>query len=256
MYVLIVSLRVKEEMRDTFSRAAQHNAEASLQDEEGCLRFDIVEMAGDPVRFLFYEVYRDKTAFDQHRQTSHYLAWRAALRQFPDIDGTLESWAGSLVWPSDRLGHVGEHPGEGAAGALAGLHVIMRRESITPVERGTGVTTRPYVGPWNTSEAGITSGVTTFLPGTGLPLHTHNVEEQVMVLDGHAEVEIGGDRTLLGPGDSTWAAAGVIHRYAADTENSLRIFWVYRGVRVTRTVCATGETVEHLSPGDRLATHT
>ena len=34
----------------------------------------------------------------------------------------------------------------------------------------------------------------------------------------------------------------------------MRIYWVYGGRDVTRTICATGETFEHLSEQDRGAT--
>jgi hypothetical protein len=34
----------------------------------------------------------------------------------------------------------------------------------------------------------------------------------------------------------------------------MRIYWVYGGRYVTRTICATGKTVEHLSDEDRGAT--
>jgi HTH-type transcriptional regulator, repressor for puuD len=82
-------------------------------------------------------------------------------------------------------------------------------------------------------------------------LHTHNVEESVLILEGQATAVIGEDSFDLEPGDATWAPAGVPHRFANRGQTPMRIYWVYGGREVTRTICATGETFEHLSEQDR-----
>ena len=46
---------------------------------------------------------------------------------------------------------------------------------------------------------------------------------------------------------------GVPHRFANRGQSRLRIYWVYGGREVTRTIVATGETFEHLSEADRWA---
>jgi HTH-type transcriptional regulator, repressor for puuD len=129
--------------------------------------------------------------------------------------------------------------------------LVVRGAEISPFDRGNGVSTLPYVGIWNTQACGVTTGTTSFAPGTGLPLHTHNVEETVLVLEGSAEVTIGAETMPLTAGDSTWVPAGVPHCFANTGEGTMRIFWVYGGLHVTRTICATGETFEHLSDKDR-----
>ena len=45
---------------------------------------------------------------------------------------------------------------------------MVRLAEIEPLDRGSGVRTLPYVGRWNASANGLTSGVTIFAPGTGL----------------------------------------------------------------------------------------
>ena len=127
----------------------------------------------------------------------------------------------------------------------------MRPGEVEVVDRGTGVRTLPYVGKWNTSDNVVTSGVTVFDPGTGIPLHTHNVEETVLVLEGEARAVVGDEEYELVAGDATRAPAGVPHRYANSGSGQMRIFWAYGGRHVTRTICETGVTVEHLSPEDR-----
>src|SRR4030095_16171303 len=63
---------------------------------------------------------------------------------------------------------------------------ILHPADIEPFDRGTGVKTLPLVGKWNTQGNKVTTGITIFGPGTQIPLHTHNVEETVMGLEGEA----------------------------------------------------------------------
>jgi quercetin dioxygenase-like cupin family protein len=132
--------------------------------------------------------------------------------------------------------------------------LIVRPGDIEPFDRGNGVTTLPRVGQWNSKDTTVTTGITAFEPGTGLPLHTHNVEECVLVLEGEATVTIADQTTTVPPGTATWVPAGTPHRFANHTDQPMRIYWVYGGRKVTRTTVATGETVEHLSNADRTGT--
>jgi HTH-type transcriptional regulator, repressor for puuD len=129
--------------------------------------------------------------------------------------------------------------------------LVISPEHITPFDRGNGVVTLPYVGRWNAEENRITTGQTIFAPGTGLPLHSHNVEESVLILDGEAVAEIGDSRFDLVAGEATWVPAGIPHRFLNRGAGTMRIYWVYGGRDVTRTLTATGETFEHLSESDR-----
>jgi hypothetical protein len=45
--------------------------------------------------------------------------------------------------------------------------------------------------------------------------------------------------------------AGIPHRFLNRGDGPMRIYWVYGGRDVTRTITATGETFEHLSESDR-----
>lgn len=130
-------------------------------------------------------------------------------------------------------------------------HLVLDPTTITPFDRGGGIATIPYVGKWNSEQNLVTTGQTVFQVGTGLPLHSHNVEETVLVLDGLATAQIGDDLVDLVPGQATWVPAGVPHRFVNRGEGVLRIYWVYGGRYVTRTMTETGETFEHLSEHDR-----
>ncbi|MBE3015519.1 cupin domain-containing protein [Microbispora sp. NEAU-D428] len=130
-------------------------------------------------------------------------------------------------------------------------HLLIHPDEVERFDRGGGVATIPYVGKWNSGQAGFTTGQTVFQPGTGLPLHSHNVEESVLILEGAATAEIDGSTYDLDPGDATWVPAGVPHRFLNRGAGIMRIYWVYGGRDVTRTITATGETFEHLSERDR-----
>lgn len=53
------------------------NAEASLEHEPGCLRFDVAVDPGNPGCFTLYEIYRDASDFEDHLTMPHYLRFDA-----------------------------------------------------------------------------------------------------------------------------------------------------------------------------------
>jgi HTH-type transcriptional repressor of puuD len=129
--------------------------------------------------------------------------------------------------------------------------LLLDPEAIVPFDRGGGVLTIPYVGKWNNEQNLVTTGQTQFQAGKGLPLHSHNVEETVLILEGLATAQIGDEYFDLHPGQATWVPAGVPHRFFNKGAGLMRIYWVYGGRYVTRTVTETGETFEHLSENDK-----
>lgn len=132
--------------------------------------------------------------------------------------------------------------------------MVLRPQQIEAFDRGTGVRTLPFVGKWNCDSCRITTGMTTFQAGTAIPLHTHNVEENVLVFRGEATAVIGDERFDLDAGQATWVPPEVPHCFINRGSTEMTIYWTYGGRDVTRTICATGETFEHLSDADRGAT--
>lgn len=132
--------------------------------------------------------------------------------------------------------------------------LLLRPARIEAFDRGSGVVTLPFVGKWNCDSNRITTGMTTFQEGTAIPLHSHNVEENVLVFEGQATAVIGDQRFDLDPGQATWVPAGVPHCFVNRGATAMTIYWVYGGRDITRTISATGETFEHLSESDRGAT--
>ena len=77
MFSLVVQMEVRPGRREEFLAGMAANAEASVRDEPGCLRFDVCAVEGDEHRFVFYELYADAEAFEAHRATPHFHEWRA-----------------------------------------------------------------------------------------------------------------------------------------------------------------------------------
>lgn len=78
MLVVHVHVRVKPEFVEAFKVASLANAQASVR-EPGIARFDVVQQADDPTRFVLIEAYRTAAAPVAHKETAHYAAWRDAV---------------------------------------------------------------------------------------------------------------------------------------------------------------------------------
>jgi|SRR5450759_2211632 autoinducer 2-degrading protein len=75
MLIVHVHVHVKPEFVEQFRRACIDNARNSVQ-EPGIARFDVMQQADDPARFVLVEVYRTGDAPGRHKETPHYAAWR------------------------------------------------------------------------------------------------------------------------------------------------------------------------------------
>jgi autoinducer 2-degrading protein len=78
LLVVHVQVHVKPECVEAFREATLANARASVR-EPGVARFDVVQQADDPTRFVLIEVYRTPDAPAAHKATPHYAAWRDAV---------------------------------------------------------------------------------------------------------------------------------------------------------------------------------
>ncbi|NLV19234.1 MAG: antibiotic biosynthesis monooxygenase [Bacteroidetes bacterium] len=75
MIVTCVYVHVKPEAVESFIKASNENHLGSVS-EPGNLRFDFVQQADDPCRFMFYEAYESEDAVSAHKMTPHYKKWR------------------------------------------------------------------------------------------------------------------------------------------------------------------------------------
>jgi quercetin dioxygenase-like cupin family protein len=88
--------------------------------------------------------------------------------------------------------------------------VINPRSSARRVELERGVIFQPLVGA-HINARHLTTGIVNFMPGAGLPYHTHPHGEAITLLSGEAAVEVEGRRYLLEPLDNVYIPAGMAH---------------------------------------------
>lgn len=62
---------VKPEHREQFLAIMEETARLSVQEEVGCVRFDVFRDKDQENRYLLYEVYVDEVAFEAHLVTAH-----------------------------------------------------------------------------------------------------------------------------------------------------------------------------------------
>ena len=80
MYTTIVYVQVKPEHLEAFIEASSANHQASIQ-ESGNRRFDVLQQADDPCRFILYEAYVSEADAKAHKETAHYLTWRDTVAE-------------------------------------------------------------------------------------------------------------------------------------------------------------------------------
>ena len=75
MFIVLVHVNVKPEFVEEFKRVTVENASSSIQ-EAGIARFDVIQQAEDPTKFILVEVYKTAEAPVAHKETAHYVQWR------------------------------------------------------------------------------------------------------------------------------------------------------------------------------------
>jgi (4S)-4-hydroxy-5-phosphonooxypentane-2,3-dione isomerase len=71
-YVVAADFKLHAGKRPAFRELIDMNARASMRDEPGCRRFDVLEPKGEADRVFVYEMYDDRAAFEAHLKTPHF----------------------------------------------------------------------------------------------------------------------------------------------------------------------------------------
>ncbi len=98
MLIVAVQVHVKPECVEAFRQASLENARNSVR-EAGIARFDVLQQADDPTRFVLMEVYRTPDALARHKDTAHYQKWRDAVADMMAEPRTSVNYAN--VFPAD-----------------------------------------------------------------------------------------------------------------------------------------------------------
>ncbi len=99
MIVTCVYVNVNPENVQDFIRAIRENHLGSIR-EPGNMRFDVLQQADDPCRFMIYEAFESEEAVARHKETAHYLKWRDAVKDF--MDGERYGVKYNIIEPSER----------------------------------------------------------------------------------------------------------------------------------------------------------
>ena len=101
MQIVLVHVHVKPEFVEAFKQASFENASNSVK-EPGIARFDVIQQADDPTKFILVEIYKTAEAPAAHKETAHYAAWRDTVAEmmaeprqgikYTNIFPTDESW--------------------------------------------------------------------------------------------------------------------------------------------------------------------
>ncbi len=119
---------------------------------------------------------------------------------------------------------------------------LYKFDELPSVARGAGIASVELTAPPLEGQ-GFIMGITTFPPGTSIPIHCHNTTEQVTLIEGEGIAEIDGDQFPVRTFDTTQVPAGQFHRFLNPGSSTMRILWVYGSTHVTRTF-EDGRTVE------------
>ena len=99
MIVYSVTVHVKESNIEDFIEATKAN-HLGTRTEEGNLRFDVLQSADEPGRFLLYEVYKSTEAVAEHKKTEHYLKWRETVADW--MAKPREGLCHNVICPSEK----------------------------------------------------------------------------------------------------------------------------------------------------------
>jgi putative monooxygenase len=132
--------------------------------------------------------------------------------------------------------------------------LILRPTKMPAHDRGGGARTIPLVTR-RLGVRGFINGITIFEPGASVPLHSHNCDESILILEGRAIAEIDGVEYDVAAHEVTYMPANVPHRFRnASTTEPMQMMWTYASIDATRTIIATGDTrpieAEHRVTGE------
>ena len=101
MYIIIAPIPINTGHQTEFIDGMQENARGFFNDEPGCLRFDVIQDAGNPNLIWLYEVYEDEAAFQQHAQSPRLKKWLEVSKGWRGQGPQGAPRGSTNIWPPD-----------------------------------------------------------------------------------------------------------------------------------------------------------
>ena len=106
---------------------------------------------------------------------------------------------------------------------------LVRFDSVDHNERRTGVVLSSLVDG-GTGATQISSGVAEFAAGASAPMHYHDAEESVSVIEGEGRMVIDGEEHIVRPNDAAFIPPGAHHSIANHGGQPFKISWTYASI--------------------------
>jgi quinol monooxygenase YgiN len=91
MLAVTVVFKLKKKSIEGFRKAILQHSKNSLKKERGCTRFDVCFDDDRPQMVFLFEAYKDVAAFERHRKTKHYEAFRKLAAPMLE-SSAVETW--------------------------------------------------------------------------------------------------------------------------------------------------------------------
>ncbi len=111
--------------------------------------------------------------------------------------------------------------------------MMIRPEEITREQMFPGASRLHYIDR-STGAAGLSMGLLTLEPHSGLPLHTHPVEDTMIVLEGEGVLVLNGEEFPVAKGMGLIAPANTPHCIRNDSEAPFTIVYAWPATDVER----------------------
>ncbi|CAD7941786.1 unnamed protein product [Amoebophrya sp. A120] len=93
---IFVTVEILEDRLDEFREVMDLDVTESRK-EPACLRFDLLQSADSPLKFHFYEIYKDADGLAAHKETPHYKKWVAFKESGGVASQTAQKGTGVLL---------------------------------------------------------------------------------------------------------------------------------------------------------------
>ena len=101
MFALFAIHKIQPQHREAYQQAIFDDAIGSIQNEPGCLCFDVMHDENNPNTFCLFEAYIDRAAFETHMTLPHVLKWKNIVKDFYSEEPTVQFC--KTLFPSDAI---------------------------------------------------------------------------------------------------------------------------------------------------------